>query len=164
MRYYKTEQYDLPNEEWRDLPNYPTTKGLYWVSNFGRYKSKLKNGKFYYSFGSGIEGDYKYLTIYHNKVRISRVSMHDLVAQAFIGPVDYSTEIVHHISQIRDQNNVQNLIILKESEHIKYHRPHLGKKHTKQTKLKMSKTHKNNHTAKDLVTGRFVANNADQNK
>ena len=106
MKKYDTEQFDLPNEEWRDLVHYPQTKGIYFISNLGRYKRIYKNGMTYYSLGCNMGRNYKRLDLRINGIRVGRPQIHDLVAEAFIRPFDHNIEVVHHLSEVKDQNNV----------------------------------------------------------
>ena len=130
----KTEQYDLPNEEWRDLVSFPQTKGIYFISNLGRYKRIYKSGKVYYSWGAKADG-YRNVCLCINHQRIAVPYIHDLVVEAFKRPLK-DGEITHHRSGIRDQNNVQNLQIKFNGEHVSGHNK--GKVTSQQTKQKLS--------------------------
>lgn len=173
MRQFNTEQNDLPNEQWRDLVSFPQTKNIYWISNLGRYKRLYKNGKLFYSFGTTADG-YKALSICLNGKVINRVYIHDLVAEAFIRPFNYKTEICHHISGLKDCNEISNLCIVERSKHTQQHKKgkRLSQQHKKklseskrgikrgpmsqQQKRKLSEAHKNNPKCKH--TQQFIQN------
>lgn len=136
MRKYQTEQHDLQNEEWRDLFNYQQTNGIYYISNYGRYKRRLKNGSFYYSFGAKCQG-YLQLDIRINNKRVALKKMHDLIFEAFYRKLQ-PNEIVHHLNQKKNCNNITNLVAWDEVYHLQYH--NIGKTASVQTRLKRSKS------------------------
>jgi hypothetical protein len=65
-----------------------------------------------------------------------------------------SNEIVHHINHNRLDNRIENLMLLNKSQHKKLHpegnKYWLGKKHTEETKKKMS------ISAKKAGTGKWI--------
>ena len=128
-----TEQYDLQGEQWRDLVSYPSTKGVYWISNLGRYKSLYKGKRYYYSLGCSSSRGYRRIDLRINGNKIGRPSIHDLVAEAFIRPMKKG-EIVHHRSGDKSDNHVQNLKIMKRGKHTEDH--HKGKKLSQESLLK----------------------------
>ena len=130
----KTEQFDLPNEQWRDLVSYPQTKGIYWISSLGRYKRLRSNGRMYYSLGTQ-SGAYKSVSLCVNGEIIDSPRIHVLVAQAFIRPIE-KDEVVHHRSEIKTQNNWENLKIMTGSEHSIFHNKR--KVHSQQSRQKVS--------------------------
>ena len=152
MSYNKanTEQFDLEGEEWRVFTKYPQVRGKYFISNFGRYKSKMKNDKFYYSLG-GKKNGYYALTILYKGKKIDEPYMHDIVAEAFIGPMNKG-EIVHHINGIKTDNNIQNLKIQTASQHVRHHNE--GKIQSQETKVKISLA---NSWRKDPKSGKFLS-------
>ena len=150
MKKYDTQQFDLPNEEWRDFVRYPQTRGVYYISNLGRYKRRFKK-RFNYSQGASQIHGYKYVCISIEGENIANPKIHDLIAEAFIRPIDFDKEECHHINHIRSDNRLQNLQILTKEEHrgdpitskkksnaLKGHQGwNEGKKHSEETKQKM---------------------------
>lgn len=134
MKKYVTEQYDLPNEQWRDLISYPQTKGIYFISSFGRCKRKQKDN-YYYSLGKKSSRGHLQISLSLKGKIIAQPYVHDLVAEAFIRPLK-DGEIVHHISEVKTQNNFINLRIEKRNEHTSYHQK--GKVKSEEHKRKIS--------------------------
>ena len=151
MSYNKkiTEQFDLEGQNWRAFTKYPQVRGKYFISDQGRYKSKMKNGKFYYSLG-GKKNGYYALTILYKGEKIAEPYMHDLVAEAFIGPMN-DNEIVHHINENKTDNNIQNLRIQTASQHVRHHNE--GKIQSEETKAKISLA---NSWRKSKISGKFL--------
>lgn len=106
----------LGSEIWRDIKGY---NGHYQISNFGRIKSsqrniKRSNGKIYpikeKVMNPAIEFGYKKINLTLPETRkITRFSVHRLVAQAFIPNPD-NLPIVHHLDDNKSNNSTQNLI------------------------------------------------------
>ena len=103
MKHYLNNQIeDLPNEEWRDIPDF---KGVYQVSNLGRIKSLnyKQTGK------PGIIKQFKshkgYLLA---TIRNKTYSVHRLVAKTFIEN-PFNKPQIDHIDTDRTNNNVSNL-------------------------------------------------------
>lgn len=150
----------MKKEIWKDIIGY---EGLYQVSNLGRVKSlgnggsnnskerimKLKIGsRGYYEVSLCKEGKHKTFTI------------HRLVAMTFI-PNPQNYPCVNHKSEIKTDNRVDNLEWVTQKENSNYgtrnkrlgnilkekkvnvgNKYRLGKKHTQESKDKMSITHK----------------------
>ena len=105
---------DLPNEIWKDIPEY---KGFYQVSNFGRVKS-LKR---FFKAGRGRIAEtklrilkqadstdgYKMVSLCINGEQFTR-RVHRLVAMAFI-PNPYNYPVINHKNEIRTDNRCSNL-------------------------------------------------------
>ena len=104
---------DLPNEVWKDIPNY---EGLYQVSNLGRVKSLGREKEF------GI-GRYKrepkiltpikdgrgyYIVNLRKNNRPKVMLIHRLVAQVFI-PNPNKFRCIDHINTIKSDNRAENL-------------------------------------------------------
>lgn len=123
----RTEQFDLPEENWKQIEGFG---GVYQISNKGRLKTH-KQGKTYWTIGGKTPQKYLRAQFCINGKVVKQTLIHDLVAENFIRKFDYKTEIVHHISGDKTENNVQNLKIEKRDEHTSHH-----KKGTKRTQKK----------------------------
>jgi len=88
-------------EIWKDIKNY---EKLYKISNYGRLFSYKSNKILRYSVRPN--GYLKY-SLYKNG-RYEHISMHRLVAQAFI-PNPNNYQIVNHIDENKTNNQVDNL-------------------------------------------------------
>ena len=87
-------------EEWREIKGY---EGLYWVSNYGRVRSKKK----ILSPNRNCRFNYLSVCLYRH-YKYKRIVIHRLVAQAFIpNPNNYPQ--VNHKDFNRQNNNVDNL-------------------------------------------------------
>ena len=105
---------DLPNEIWKDIPEY---KGFYQVSNLGRVNS-LKR---FFKTGRGRIAEtklrilkqadstdgYKMVSLCINGEQFTR-RVHRLVAMAFI-PNPYNYPVINHKNEIRTDNRCSNL-------------------------------------------------------
>lgn len=160
---FKTEQYDLQGEEFRDLVNYPQIKGIYQISNYGRCKTFFKS-KPYYSLGGRVGEGYLGVQIYFNGKIIARPRIHDLVVDAFIRVFDREIEECHHLNHIKTDNRLANLQIIDKHTHRaedeqtkrRIGLKSKGRRHTEETKQKLREAVLNNPRTKDPVTGRFV--------
>lgn len=104
---------NLPDEEWRDIKGY---EGLYQVSNMGRVKclSRPCGGK-HNRFISKIKimkmkpnvNGYLQANLHKNGI-IKRISVHRLVALAFIPKID-GKDYIDHINSTKIDNRVENL-------------------------------------------------------
>lgn len=134
-------------EIWKDIDGY---EGLYKVSNLGRVKSfyKSSNGKIL----KLNKDNYGYIqtTLYKDNL-VKTFKVHRLVAIAFIPNLENKPE-VDHINTIRDDNRVENLRWTTSKENrnndlTKKHRK--GKRHTEETKKKLSEARIGRFTDKD---------------
>ncbi len=111
------------NKIWKDVIGY---KELYIVSNHGEIKSlgwKVPNGNTF-SYRKGrilkpkIRGRYHAVDLYTGQCR-KTISVHRIVAQAFIANPEYKPH-VNHIDGDRMNNNATNLEWVTPSENLKH--------------------------------------------
>jgi hypothetical protein len=104
---------DLPNEVWRDVVGY---EGLYQISSYGRVMCmpKLCGGEHnhFYSKKKIMKmkpnnNGYLQANLCNDK-RVKRISVHRLVAMAFI-PREEGKDCVDHINAVKIDNRVENL-------------------------------------------------------
>ena len=94
---------DLENEIWKAIPE---TNNSYFISNFGRVKSKKWGKEILLKIGLSQKGYSQVCINYLNKRKNRRV--HRLVAQAFIPNPSGYVEI-NHKDEIKTNNRVDNL-------------------------------------------------------
>lgn len=129
------------NQIWKDVVDYV---GLYQVSNWGRAKSLNYHRTGKEQILKQIIDDKGHVCVHlckngHSKpVRINR-----MVFEAFYRRL-LPNEVVHHLSEVKTQNNVENLVAWDNFRHLSYHhkgnKNRLGKHHTEQSKTKISQT------------------------
>ena len=153
------------SKEWRDIIGY---EDLYMVSNLGRVKSleryDSRGRKIKERILTGTIDKYGYIIVNlskNNKNKLFKV--HRLVAIAFIPNLE-NKPFIDHINTIRDDNRVENLRwatyeennnnqltkkkISENHANIKgENNPMYGKKHSEETKKKMSKSHKGSNNS-----------------
>jgi hypothetical protein len=122
MEYWKNLNLeDLENEIWKPIKNY---EGLYEVSNYGRIKSLPRKSKTKITKDAKILKTFKRNTGYI-QTKLSKNSklyhpiVSRLVAEAFLIKPIYKC-VANHIDCIRDNNHVDNLEWLSQSQNIKY--------------------------------------------
>lgn len=119
-------------EIWKDIIGY---EGLYQISNKGEVKNIIPRVKYYSKYNVEVVKDYicaqayvkdyfRISLIKNNKYK--QLSVHRLVAEAFITNLE-NKPFVNHINGIKDDNRVENLEWVTNSENM-YHCFHtLGK-------------------------------------
>ena len=104
-------------EYWCDVEGY---EGIYQVSNLGRVRSLdrvLPYGEGFRKYPSKelkqhlTKDGYVYVNLYKKKVKV-----HRLVMAAFVGA---SNLTVHHINEVRTDNNLCNLMYLNNEENVR---------------------------------------------
>lgn len=98
---------------------------------------------------NGTEQEIK---IQHNRPIFKGVAIHRILMWTKYGYRDTKIWAIHHLDENKLNNNINNLIFLTRSEHTKLHKtgkyiginnPFYGKKHSEETRKKMSETRKN---------------------
>ena len=122
---------ELKNEQWKDVDGYD---GMYQVSDLGRVRS-LKFGKVKVLRAQKNRDGYLFVNLYKNG-KGKHLSVHRLVAQAFI-PNDniFNTEI-NHINEDKTDNKVSNLEYCDRRYNNTYNDIHNRKKNSVRRKLK----------------------------
>ena len=118
-------------EQWKAITGH---EGLYQISNLGRVKRlqriiHTKDQRYYIHkekiLTGTIDGQgYIHVRLvcpWNGKLKLYKV--HRLVAMHFYEDWD-DTLVIHHIDFNKQNNNLDNLIILTEDEHKEYHRTH----------------------------------------
>jgi hypothetical protein len=142
-------------EIWKPIKDY---EGLYEVSNLGRVKSLNYNRTKKEGMLKLFEDKDGYLMVNLSKDKITyQFKIHRLVAETFI-PNPENKPCVDHINTIKNDNRVENLrwVSCKENSNNELTKKHIneslprgenhflyGKKHSEETKRKMSESHKN---------------------
>lgn len=117
---------DLPNEIWKDIPNY---EGLYQVSNLGRVKSLERDYKsaFVRKMPQNIKKQkinkrgYYYLHLCKNGKKWA-TTVHKLVVFAFIGPKPYPDVTINHKDSNKLNNRLENLEYCSIKENNRHYR------------------------------------------
>ena len=104
-----------PDERWKMIDKYPP----YQVSNYGRVKRKLGNGKEHILAPIPIKGYWRYQfssggKSYHKQI-------HRIVYETFVAPIPDGYEI-DHLDHNRENNHVSNLEIITKTENRKRRR------------------------------------------
>lgn len=105
----------IDGEIWRDITDY---EGLYQVSNFGRLRTK-SNGEWVIRSNVNSKGGY-FSVILSDKSRKRSCRMHRLVYETFVGEIPKGFYI-HHINGDKQDNRVENLMLVNPKEHSKEH-------------------------------------------
>ena len=96
-------------EIWRNIKGYD---GLYMVSNCGRVKTLHKNDSYPHDkngiLKNNVSGNGYYMVALCKNGKVKRVSVHRLVAMAFI-PNPNNLPVVNHKDENRKNNHVSNL-------------------------------------------------------
>lgn len=124
---------ELEREQWRDIDGY---EGMYQVSDLGRVRS-LKFGKVRVLKGTKNSDGYLIVDLLRGGKRTRKsISVHRLVAQAFIPNYDDSKTVVNHKNEIRTDNRVDNLEWCTIQYNVTYNDIHLRRSNSKLLKIK----------------------------
>jgi predicted DNA-binding protein (UPF0251 family) len=83
------------------------------------------------------------------------VAEHRLVMERHIGRYLQPWEVVHHVNEIKNDNRVENLIVMSASDHTKHH--HIGSKRSAEIRAKIAEKarnrfhHKSEHPSYKVV-------------
>lgn len=111
---------DYNGEKWVDIEGF---EGVYKVSNLGRIMSN-KRGYWNILSIKNSKGDYLSVVLKRNNKDKHSLSIrvHRLVYLSFVGQIPKGKKYhIHHIDGNKQNNNVNNLELVKSSEHHKIH-------------------------------------------
>lgn len=98
------------------VENLSKNNARHWLGKHGENSSGWKGGV--------IEDGRGYILIWepeHPKNRKGYILQHRSIMEKKIGRYLLENEVVHHINRIRNDNRVENLIVMTNSEHTRYH-------------------------------------------
>ena len=121
---------ELANEQWRDIEGYD---GMYQVSDLGRVRS-LKFGKVRVLRAKKTPKGYLQVCL-HRYGKQNTVSVHRLVAKAFIPNDDSSKTLINHINECKSENRVTNLEWCTAQYNTNYNDVQFRKKNSKRRKI-----------------------------
>lgn len=103
------------DEEWRLVKGF---NGMYAVSNKGRLASR-KRKQWHILSNKNSKGDY-FPIVLEYKGEKKHTRLHRLVYETFIGEIP-NNMIIHHINGNKQDNNIDNLVLLTSKEHSQQH-------------------------------------------
>lgn len=111
-------------------------EGFYTVSNFGRVWGIKR--QIFLTPSKDVYG-YYYLNLFRNDGKLHSYKLHRMVYEAFRGKLPQNFDI-DHLDQNKANNNLNNLISILHSEHVRKHR--IGFKVSKKTRKLIGKKRK----------------------
>lgn len=121
---------NFDNEQWRDIAGY---EGMYQVSDLGRVRSKHSGEWKVLRCGTLPKG---YLMVnLHQDGKRKCVTVHRLVANAFIPNSDETKTQINHKNEVKTDNRVENLEWCTASYNQTYNDLNLRKKNGKRRKI-----------------------------
>lgn len=132
---------NLKNEVWKEIPD---TNGIYYISNYGRLKTKqkkvnsgIRNNPFVFRKEQILKNQINKLGYNHYSITINNnkknINIHRIVAELFI-PNHFKKNQVGHKDENPKNNRVDNLIWLTASENINW-----GTRNKKCSQIMLSK-------------------------
>ena len=121
---------ELEQEQWRDIDGYD---GMYQVSDLGRVRSKKYGDWMVMKQGRNRKG-YLFVNLYRYGKR-KTVSVHRIVAQAFIHNYDESKIYTNHIDECKQNNRLWNLEYCTPQYNTNYNDVQFRKKNSKRRKI-----------------------------
>ena len=137
--FMETEQFELQGETFVEL-HLQRQQHKVMISDFGRLKHIYNNGKVRYTLGTMDRGYYK-LCCGGNKY----YKVHILVFETFYRKL-LPNEVVHHLSEVKTQNQKTNLVAWDLKRHTTYHSSH----RTEAVKNKVSATLKGRPRSEEI--------------
>lgn len=127
------------NEIWKDIKNY---EGLYQASNWGRLRTlnyRQQKGVIKIMSLQKMRGGHYQVTLSKNG-HSKKYLVHVLIFETFYRRLQ-ANEVVHHLSEVKTQNNIENLVAWDKVYHKRFHmlgnKLCLGHMHSQQTKNKI---------------------------
>ena len=132
---------ELEREQWRDVAGYD---GMYQVSDLGRVRSR-KSGEWKVMKGGKNSRGYLNVILRKNR-KIKSITVHRLVANAFI-PNNYETKNeINHKNEIKTDNRVDNLEWCDRSYNLAYNGLQQRRYHPKHKRDKVKDLYNKNLT------------------
>jgi hypothetical protein len=155
MEHYKNLSLnDIEGEKWLPMVGFDN----YWVSNLGRIKS-FSFGKFKIKAQRHPKNGYLLVSIWKNN-KEKKVLVHRAVAMAFLG-VDSDKKTVNHKNGIKQDNSLENLEWMTQSENAYHSFKYLNRK---TTNLKGKGHPKSKHVFQFDLSGNLIAKYANANE
>ena len=122
---------ELANEQWRDIEGYD---GMYQVSDLGRVRSR-KSGEWKVMSAVKINKGYLIVGLYKDGKR-KGITVHRLVASAFIQNDDENKTQINHINECKSDNRLSNIEYCTAQYNMTYNNLQFRKKNSVRRKVK----------------------------